>query len=153
MLSTTRTLSQEDIKNKMDERYIIAQDRCLKTVIKRIKEAMRFYDPKESKYQFEVPSTKTPVYDPRMGHFCLPRIHGRSKRRSTQNPATAKKVMRIFSILKTILKNLRRKNLPTCKKRYFTKIQICSRGTPRRRLRTPRRRRRRRTIRSISYPL
>jgi len=105
----------------MDERYIIAQDRCLKTVIKRIKEAMRFYDPKESKYQFEVPSTKTPVYDPRMGHFCLPRIHGRSKRHSTQDPATAKKAMRIFFILKTILKNLRRKNPPMCQKEIFYK--------------------------------
>ena len=104
MLSTTRTLSQEDIKNKMDERYIIAQDRCLKTVIKRIKEATRFCDPKESKYQFQEPSTKTHVYDPRMGHFCLPRIHGRSKRRSTYDPTTAKKAMRIFFILKTILK-------------------------------------------------
>lgn len=117
----TRTLSEDNIKDKMHERYIIAQDQGRKTVMRRIKYRLKLCDPKEKKYQFEVPSTRAAIYDPRMGHYCLPRIHGRFKRRSTQDPATAEKAMRLFFILKTVLKNMRRKNPPMCQKEIFYK--------------------------------
>lgn len=118
-LSKTRTLSREDKEDNRDKQYIIIEDRTRSEVTERIEDAMKLCDPTKKKYEFHVPSSGKAKYEPKMGHFCLPRIKGRFKKRSTEDPKTAKKAVRIFFILDVILRRLKENRFINQRKIFY----------------------------------
>lgn len=94
MLSKSRVLSKQNRADKMDEKYIIAEDRSCSEVIRRIEEAMRFCD-RRGYYRFDFPMKEKVVFDSGLGHFCFPKL--KDKERMTDSMCVLHKILKVHS--------------------------------------------------------